>query len=140
MIPKASGYEPEDELVRDFEEEGLADRTYRLNFQGNCIGGKIDQMEARKQAILKRIMTEAEAYPIYDETYGCLMADFIGAQPSDARAQVKDRLREGILEDDRFASVDFTKESFQQGKLWLSLTVVCDDGMNIELKEVEIGV
>ena len=140
MIPNPNAYELDDALENDFEEFTIPDKTYRLDFENHCIVGTVDEMEARKQAIRKIVMTETEEYLLYDENYGCALVDLIGERPPLVQSEVKDSIREGILADDRFASVSFTEEKLQRGKLLLSMTVSCADGEEIEIGEVEIDV
>lgn len=139
MIPNPNAYELDNELENDFEERVIPDRTYRLDFENQRIVGAIDEMEARKQAIKKIIMTEAEEYLIYDDNYGCALVDLIGEQPPLVQSDIRDSIREGILSDDRFASVSFIEEKVQRGKVCLSLTVTCTDDMEIKMEE-EISV
>ena len=140
MIPNPDAYELDEEQENDFEEGVIPDKTYQLDFENLRIAGLVDEMTARKQAIKKIIMTEAEEYLIYDENYGCALVDLIGEQPPLVQSEVRDSIREGILADDRFESVTFTEEKLQRGKLYLSLTVTCVDGEVIEVEEVEIDV
>lgn len=100
----------------------------------------IDDRTAREQAILKIIMTEVDEYLPYDDAYGCALVDLIGEQPPLVQSLVKDSLREGILADDRFETVSFTKERLHRGVLTLDLTVTCADGMEIDIEGVEVNV
>lgn len=140
MIPNPDAYELDDELESDFEETAIPDKTYRLDFDNNRIIGMIDGRIAREQAILKIIMTEVDEYLPYDDTYGCALVDLIGEQPPLVQSLVKDSLREGILADDRFETVSFTKERLHRGILTLDLTVTCADGMEIDIEGVEVNV
>ena len=48
-----------DDLVQDFEIETQPTRTYALRFDGYpCSGGKLDGLEAMKQAIFLILQTE----------------------------------------------------------------------------------
>lgn len=140
MLPNPNAFELDEELESDFETGVLPDKTYRLDFANNSINGMIDETAAREQAIMKIIMTEAEEYLIYDYDYGCALVDLIGEQPPLVQSDVRDSIEEGILTDNRFASVEFTDEKLEHGKLTLSLTVTCTDGEEISLEEVEVDV
>ncbi len=140
MIPNPDAYELDDELENDFEEVMIPDKTYRLDFENKCIAGMIDDRNAREQAILKILMTEVDEYLPYDDTYGCALVDLIGEQPPLVQSLVKDSIRDGILADDRFESVSFTKESLKRGILTLDLTVTCVDRTEIEIEGVEVNV
>ncbi len=140
MIPNPEAYELDNELESDFVEAIVPDKTYRLDFDNSRIISKIDGRTAREQAILKIIMTEVEEYLVYDDTYGCALVDLIGEQPPLVQSLVKDSLRDGILADDRFETVSFTKESLHRGVLTLDLTVTCTDGMEVDIEGVEVNV
>lgn len=140
MIPNPDAYELDDELENDFEEVMIPDKTYRLDFENKCIAGMIDDRNAREQAILKILMTEVDEYLPYDDTYGCALVDLIGEHPPLVQSLVKDSIRDGILADDRFESVSFTKESLKRGILTLDLTVTCVDRTEIEIEGVEVNV
>ena len=140
MIPNPDAYELDDELESDFEEVMIPDKTYRLDFENKCIAGMIDDRTAQEQAILKILMTEVDEYLPYDDTYGCALVDLIGEQPPLVQSLVKDSIRDGILADDRFESVSFTRESLKRGVLTLDLTVTCVDSTEIEIEGVEVNV
>lgn len=101
-----------DDLVQDFEIETQPTRTYALRFDGYpCSGGKLDGLEAMKQAIFLILQTERFQYAIYSWNYG--------------------------IEDDRVLSVE--QFSFTKGKrsLLVKFTVTTTEG-DVE-SEFEFG-
>lgn len=140
MLPNSEAYDLEDEIDEDFEEEIIPNKTYKLNFEKKTIEGIIDGDEAKKQAIQKILLTESETYAIYDFGYGVMLNDLIGEDMIYVRSELKDRIQEAILYDDRFESVEFTDEVVEKRKITLSFTVTCTDGNEIEMEGVEIDV
>lgn len=140
MLPNNTEYELEEEIENDFEEESYADRTYKLDFENRSISSLIDETEAKKQAVIKIIMTENEKYPIYGFDYGTMLDDLIGEQPPYVQNEVKERLETAILSDDRFSFVEFDNEEYRNGKYILDVVVTCAEGEEIELEGVEINV
>ena len=68
-----------DDLVQDFEIETHPTRTYALRFDGYpCSGGKLDGLEAMKQAIFLILQTERFQYAIYSWNYGIELNALLG--------------------------------------------------------------
>ena len=68
-----------DDLVQDFEIETQPTRTYALRFDGYpCSGGKLDGLEAMKQAIFLILQTERFQYAIYSWNYGTQLNALLG--------------------------------------------------------------
>lgn len=140
MLPNSDTYDLDDELDEEFEEEVIPNKTFKLNFEKKIIEGVIDGDEAKKQAIQKILITESEEYPIYGFSYGIMLNDLIGEDMIYVRSEIKDRIVEAILNDDRFEAVEFTDEVVEKRKIILSFTVICSDGDEIEMEGVEIDV
>ena len=140
MLPNSDTYDLDDELDEEFEEEVIPNKTFKLNFEKKIIARVIDGEEAKKQAIQKILITESEEYPIYGFGYGLMYNDLIGEDMVYVRSELKDRIVEAILYDDRFKAVEFTDEVVEKRKIILSFTVICSDGNEIEMEGVEIDV
>ena len=99
---------PETNIDFDLEleetEEIQPSRTYRIS--GNKIQGFVDGLEALKQAIYKVLNTERYEYPIYSFNYGIELENLIGKDPMYAQIELKRRIRECLLQDERITSVD----------------------------------
>ena len=99
---------PETNIDFDLEleetEEIQPSRTYRI--LGNKIQGFVDGLEALKQAIYKVLNTERYEYPIYSFSYGIELENLIGKDPMYAQIELKRRIRECLLQDERITSVD----------------------------------
>ena len=88
------------------EETIETSRTYKI--KGNRIQGyiDIDGLEALKQAIYKVLNTERYEYPIYSFNYGIELESLLGKDPIYVQIELKRRIRECLLQDDRITEVD----------------------------------
>lgn len=100
MIP-VHNIEIDDE---QFEEEIEPSYTYAIN--EDKISGYIDEKEAIKQAIYLIINTERFEYIIYSWDYGIELQDLIGESISYVKSEVKRRITEALICDDRIYSID----------------------------------
>lgn len=78
-------------------------RTYKIT--GNRIQGYTDGLEALKQAIYKVLNTERYEYPIYSFSYGIELENLLGKDPVYVQIELKRRIRECLLRDDRITEV-----------------------------------
>lgn len=114
MIPKV-----DDDLLA-LEIETQPSLTYALDIERDRIRGQVDDAEALRQAIYLILSTERYVYPIYSWNYGVELADLIG-QPRDyIMSEVKRRISEALIQDDRINSVD--SWAFKNSKNVLSVT------------------
>lgn len=79
-------------------------RAYKLS--KDTIQGFIDNKEALQQAIYKLLNTEKYEYPVYGFDYGIEFQNLIGTDPVYVRIELKRRIKECLLRDDRIHSVD----------------------------------
>jgi hypothetical protein len=79
-------------------------RTYKM--VGDRIQGYTDGLEALKQAIYKVLNTERYEYPIYSFNYGIELESLLGKDPIYVQIELKRRIRECLLQDDRITEVD----------------------------------
>lgn len=83
----------------------------------------IDGIDAAKQAVWKRLNTEAEVYDIYSPEYGLKTVDLIGKEINYGMSMLKQRIADTILRDDRMTSVSNFSQSEDKRKVKLTLTV-----------------
>ena len=95
--------------------------TYRLSEEKKEVRGQTDGMEALEQALKKRLLTQRYRFAIYDDSYGLETEDLIGAAKEYAIPELKRRIEETLLQDDRVKAV--TEVTIAQGKD--SLTAIC---------------
>jgi len=99
MIPKSSI-----NIELSPEESIETSRTYKIS--GNKIQGFTDELEALKQAIYKVLNTERYEYPIYSFNYGIELESLVGKDRTYVRVELKRRIRECLLRDERITGVD----------------------------------
>lgn len=79
-------------------------RTYKI--VGDRIQGYTDGLDALKQAIYKVLNTERYEYPIYSFNYGIELENLLGKDPVYVQIELKRRIQECLLRDDRVTEVD----------------------------------
>ena len=101
MIPSTVGF-----LDKDFEIEEQPSFTYKMQTDTNLVRGYTDGLEAVKQAIFKIIMTERYQYIMYSWNYGIELQDLFGEPVTYVCPELKRRISEALLWDERIRSVD----------------------------------
>jgi len=87
-------------------QERETSRTYRLDLVAQRIVGMVDGQEAAYQAIVKRLMTEQHVHLIYGRSgYGMAIEDLVGQDRFIVEAELKRRLTESLLSDDRITRI-----------------------------------
>lgn len=81
-------------------------KTYK--YTENQIVGKVDNLEAIKQAVYHILSIERYAYAIYDDNYGVELQKYIGQDFSYVEATIEQTLREALTQDDRIIDVKVT--------------------------------
>ena len=102
--------------------EIMTSRTYRLT--KDRIAGYIDGLDAMKQAVWKRLMTEKYVYDIYDDTYGLQTVDLIGKEYSYVISKLQKRIKETLLYDDRITDVNSFEFKRLKDGAWVGFNVV----------------
>lgn len=99
MIPSA-GIDVDLVITEDTE----TSQTYKLSSEK--IQGYTDYLKALEQAIYKVLSTEMYEYPIYSFSYGIELENLIGKDVLYVKIELKRRITECLLEDERIKSVD----------------------------------
>src|SRR5690606_35196789 len=89
----------------DVEEEQQPSLTYGIDFERGRIRGMIDELEAIKQAVFLILQTERYRYLIYSDDYGSELEGLVGRDPLFVRSELKRRIREALMQDDRIEDV-----------------------------------
>ncbi len=119
MIPSTAGF-----LNRDFEIEEQPDRTWRMRPEDKRVQGYTDGLEAVKQAIYKILMTERYQYIMYSWNYGIELLDLFGEPVTYVCPELKRRITEALLCDDRIRNVDHFEFRYpQKGVIHVTFTV-----------------
>lgn len=87
-------------------EGDMPSHTYRLNLGGGRVQGWTDGREALEQAVTLRLLSWWRAHPIYDDHYGFEAQGLIGKDRGYLHSELKRRLRECLLEDERIYAVE----------------------------------
>lgn len=116
MIPKTN-------KVKTFEIKIQPSKTYKVDFKKNDIRGFTDEVEAIKQAIVFILNTERYEYLIYSWNYGIELNDLFGEPVSYVYPELKRRIKEALLQDDRIKSVDNFSFSNKDNEVTAHFTV-----------------
>lgn len=106
---------PEGIVIPDMEE--LTSETFKADFEANKLKGKIDELEAVKQAVFLILSTEYEYSEIYSG-YGIKTVDLIGLDFDFVISELKRRIVNALLADERIVEVyNFTFSQVEEGAL-----------------------
>lgn len=105
MLPEVNSFN-NDELVADFTEQVEPTNTFKLRDETNRCYGSVDDIEALKQAIFLMLSIERYDHIIYSWNVGFESKDLIGQPVSYVMSEVKRRITECLLQDDRINEVD----------------------------------
>lgn len=119
MIPSTVGF-----LDKDFEIEEQPGFTYKMQTNEKLVRGYTDGLEAVKQTVFKIIMTERYQYIMYSWNYGIELLDLFGEPVTYVCPELKRRISEALLCDDRILGVDGFEFDFpQKGVIHVDFTV-----------------
>ena len=129
----------EDDISQDYEVEEQPSLSWRLDTENLRISGEVDKAEAVKQAIYCILNTERYETLIYPWNYGVELKELIGEPLSYFLPELKRRIREALLQDDRISEVgNFEFEVLNKKSVHVSFTVeTCYGDVDVE-KEVEM--
>lgn len=115
MIPSNSGV--------SFEIKQQPSKTYKIDLDKSKIRGYIDELEAVKQAVYKILNTERYKYLIYSWNYGIELEDLFGEPIPYVYSELKRRIEEALVQDDRINSVDSFSFENKKGVVLATFTV-----------------
>lgn len=102
--------------------------TYRLDLNSNIISGMTDGLDAVKQAVYHRLGIERYQYPIYSWEYGLQTYDLYGKPMPYVMPEIKRRIKEALLKDDRITQVDGFSFAHEGTKLTVNFAVQSNVG------------
>jgi phage baseplate assembly protein W len=102
--------------------------TWRLDFESGRVVGKIDGLDAVRQAVFKILQTDRFWHDIYTFDYGHELGTLIGDSPLYVQSEVSRMISEALLQDDRISAVDDIDVAFTADRLTVSFTVVTEYG------------
>lgn len=112
----------------------LPTRTYQLDFKRGRCTGMIDGLKAMEQAAYKVLDTVRFAHLIYSDDYG--FENMIGHEQLFVRAELPRRIKEAILQDERFTVVNNFRLEFEKDNAYVSFTCPTLYGDVVVLREV----
>ena len=135
MIPQTAAVaQPADETA------AAPTKTFGLDWERGRIQGHVDGADAMKQAIYLMLNTERYQYPVYSWNYGVELLELFGRPVSYVLPELKRRISETLLQDDRISSVDQFSFETEGGKVHVTFVAHTVFGeMELE-KEVDIHV
>lgn len=120
MIPKLSDIN----IGRTIEIVNQPSLTYKADFKTGVIAKKIDGLDAIEQAIYKILQTERYEHAIYNWNYGLELTDLYGKPRAFVYSELKRRIKEALLQDDRVTDVDnFVFERVERDAIGVKFTV-----------------
>ena len=138
MIPSIENSEDADEQEMDFDLKSEPSFTYAMKIPGDEVTesrfiGKVDDVNAMQQAIMKILSTERYENEIYSWNFGIETRDLYGMDVLFVMSEIKTRIGDAITADDRFESVDdFVVEKVGKCIVHCTFTVTTTDGEKIE--------
>ena len=118
----------------------LAAEPTRTYAERGRIQGHADGAEAVKQAIYLILSTERYQYPVYSWNYGVELMELFGKPVNYVLPELKRRIAEALLQDDRVTAVDQFAFETEGGKVHVTFVAHTVFGeMELE-KEVDIHV
>lgn len=81
-------------------------KNYKMHIDLDSISGTCDKLEAMHQVIYKILNTERYQHIIYSWNYGIELLDLYGEPVTYVCPEVKRRITEALIQDDRIKSVD----------------------------------
>ena len=109
MIPSTVGF-----LDKEFDIAQQPGLTYKMQMGSSQIRGYTDGLEAIKQAVYKIVMTERYQYIMYSWNYGIELFDLYEEPVTYVCPELKRRITEALLCDDRIRNVDNFEFDFPQ--------------------------
>ena len=100
--------------MTSIEKKTLPSLTWKIHEEQSEARGSVDELEAMKQAVYKILRTERYRYSIYDWNYGVELEELYGRNVTYVIPELKRRIEEALLADDRVTAV--TDFSFEQQK------------------------
>ena len=101
MIPSTNSV-----LSTELKVERQPTKTYKFNIENNAINGFCDNLEAMTQVVYKILNTERYKNIMYSWNYGIELLDLFGEPINYAVSELKRRITEALVQDDRIQSVD----------------------------------
>lgn len=135
LTPAGAGLLPEIETRAGREEPSM---TYRIDFDAGRVTGRVDGLDAMRQAVYMILSTERFRHVIYSWDYGTELSRLLGRSSGGMESEAKRVISEALLADDRVTAVrDFTFTRSSRRTLAVSFTAETALGDIAVEREVE---
>lgn len=98
-------------------------KTYKIDFEKEKIIGFCDKIQAIRQAIRLILKTERYEHLIYSWDYGSELKDLIGKDKDITESEIKRRVAEALMQDDRINNVDNFIFNYNKDSVIVNFTV-----------------
>lgn len=123
------------EFDTTIEEVELPTETHKINAELNRVLGLTDGVEAVKQAIYLMLQTERYEHIIYSWQYGIELNDLFGKPIPFVLPELKRRITDTLLTDDRILKVDDFSFEVTRRKVLCTFTVTTIYG-EVDIEQV----
>lgn len=134
MIPSASSYLNSNMETADRQPS----KTYKMDIENERIISTTDGLAAIEQAIYKILNTERYRYVIYSWNYGIELDDLFGQPLPYVYPELKRRITEALLVDDRISKVENFTFSHKRGEVSATFDVTTVEGLITITKAVKV--
>lgn len=128
----------QDDLKDGFTIADVLTHTLRMNLEGETIVGRTDRLKAIEQAIYLILSVERYDYLIHSWNFGVELRDLFGQPVSYCLPEIKRRITEALLQDDRITEVYNFTFDVKKGRVAVAFRVKTIFGEIEATKEVEI--
>ena len=115
-------------------------RTFRLSPETGRVGGLTDGLAAMALAVYILLGVERYQYVIHSPDFGTELSDLFGRPVSFVLPELRRRITESLLQDDRITGVDNFSFDVQRGRVHATFTVHTAFGALDAERTVETGV
>ena len=119
-------------------EIGQPSLTWKLDLEKQRITGRLDGLEAVKQAAFKILQTPHYHHLIYSTNYGSDLETLIGIQPAFLKSEVTRMLEDALTQDDRISGIDNVQMTVNSDSVLVEFTVVSNEGSFLMQREVSV--
>ncbi|WP_425447631.1 DUF2634 domain-containing protein [Dethiothermospora halolimnae] len=112
-------------------------KTYRLDTKAKRIVGKIDELEAIKQFVMKAIRTVRYSNLIYSHKFGCQIKNLLGKGLTEEyiKSEVPRLIAEALIYDERIIKVHSFDIEVKEDKMFVEFIVDSTEG-ELNIREV----
>ena len=118
----------DDDLRNELVVESIPTYTYKWDYNEKRSGGYAEDLEAMKQACYKIVYTERYRHLIYSWNYGIELEDLFGKPLTYVYPEMKRRIKEALLADDRVKEVDSFTFSHKKGEVLAEFRAITQFG------------